>query len=715
MLYSATLPVFEAPDEEQHYAYVRYIASEWRLPPQGEASSAEHESSQPPLYYTIAALASSWGGDDTTALSLQPNRYYSNYQAPGTVNDNKNTHLHTGLETFPWQDEVLKVHLARLANLFLGGLTVGTTYLLAHEIFPEQRVLALTAAAIVAFNPQFLFISSAVNNDASVSAFSTLALWQIARGLHRGYGYWEVTWLGVSIGLAALSKVSALTLLPFSLLITGFRTWLQHSRLSYPQRLRSITIRWSLIVLIAFAISGWWYIRNAALYNDPLGLQTHFEMWWAHQEPLSLNHLQGQLSEVELSFWAAFGMGNVRLPRVFYIAMKILVRLAFVGLILWGIQSWKDKAYLKPRVWSFATLILWLLVTLVALLRWMQLVKAGLGRLLFPAIGAVAILLIWGLTQLVSCISNFKFQFRRFAVDAPHFASIGLTVALFLVSAASPFTTIRPAYARPPIYETESVPQPAHRLDWVYLEKGEPLARLRGYDLAPKSARPGETVHVTLYWEALRKTDANYTLFAQLFGREDAKVAQRDTYPGLGHYPTSFWQPGQVIVDEVPIPVASDAVAPTRLRLDVGLYQRGSGRLKTVDEAGNPVGATAGWLKLAPAEGHNVSTAPSETETDYQLSNAVTLIGYDLAQENETLRLALHWTCLAPMTHDYVVFVHLLIADERTLPVGELEPGVYQLKVGMYLLETGERLPAVNAAGERLPNDAIALTEIDLP
>jgi hypothetical protein len=96
------------------------------------------------------------------------------------------------------------------------------------------------------------------------------------------------------------------------------------------------------------------------------------------------------------------------------------------------------------------------------------------------------------------------------------------------------------------------------------------------------------------------------------------------------------------------------------------------------------------------------------------------------------------------MTHDYVVFVHLLdsegelvtqadgppidgdyptsywapgelIADERTLPVGELEPGVYQLKVGMYLLETGERLPAVNAAGERLPNDAIALTEIDLP
>jgi hypothetical protein len=155
------------------------------------------------------------------------------------------------------------------------------------------------------------------------------------------------------------------------------------------------------------------------------------------------------------------------------------------------------------------------------------------------------------------------------------------------------------------------------------------------------------------------------------------------------------------------------------------------------------VDTTAGWLKLAPTKDHNVSTAPSETETDYQLSDAVTLIGYDLAQENETLRLALHWTCLAPMTHDYVVFVHLLdsegelvtqadgppidgdyptsywapgelIADERTLPVGELEPGVYQLKVGMYLLETGERLPAVDAAGERLPNDAIPLKTLKL-
>ncbi|MBE9507261.1 MAG: hypothetical protein IMY86_04360, partial [Chloroflexi bacterium] len=212
--------------------------------------------------------------------------------------------------------------------------------------------------------------------------------------------------------------------------------------------------------------------------------------------------------------------------------------------------------------------------------------------------------------------------------------------------------------------------------------------------------------------------------------------------PGLGHYPTSFWQSGQIIADEIPVPVAPDAIAPSRLRLDVGLYRRGDGqRLAVVDEAGNLVGApTAAWLKLAHVE----EIAPPATSTDYRLGDAIALIGYDLDAESSGLGLTLYWACLAPMERDYTVFVHMIgpdgalagqadgppvggdyptsfwspneiITDERLIPTEGLPPGTYHLSMGMYLLETNERLPATEVDGARLLDDIVPLMEVDLP
>lgn len=276
---------------------------------------------------------------------------------------------------------------------------------------------------------------------------------------------------------------------------------------------------------------------------------------------------------------------------------------------------------------------------------------------------------------------------------------------------------------------------------------GQPLARLRGYDLEREAVAPGETLRVTLYWEVLGETPTDYVLFAQLFGRGGAKVGQRDTYPGLGHYPTSFWRVSEVIADEVPIPVTPDAVGPSRLRLDVGLYEQESGRrLAVVDVAGDPVGtATAGWLKLASAG----EVVPPPVFTDYRLGDSIALIGYDLEMELPPeaggpggVHLTLHWVSLAPLEQDYTVFVHLvgpdgalaaqadgppvggdyptslwapgeIIADGRLISMEGLPPGTYNLRVGMYLLETGERLPAFDEHGTRLPVDTIPLDTLE--
>ena len=53
-VYSLTTPLFEAPDEVWHYAYVRYLAEERALPAlTNDASGAYQEVAQPPLYPAV--------------------------------------------------------------------------------------------------------------------------------------------------------------------------------------------------------------------------------------------------------------------------------------------------------------------------------------------------------------------------------------------------------------------------------------------------------------------------------------------------------------------------------------------------------------------------------------------------------------------------------------------------------------------------------------
>jgi hypothetical protein len=56
-----------------------------------------------------------------------------------------------------------------------------------------------------------------------------------------------------------------------------------------------------------------------------------------------------------------------------------------------------------------------------------------------------------------------------------------------------------------------------------------------------------------------------------------------------------------------------------------------------------------------------------------------------------------------------------VIADERAVPLqADLPPGRYTLLVGLYNLQTGERLPAFDEHGARLPADAVPLGIVEV-
>jgi len=54
---------------------------------------------------------------------------------------------------------------------------------------------------------------------------------------------------------------------------------------------------------------------------------------------------------------------------------------------------------------------------------------------------------------------------------------------------------------------------------------------LVGYDLDRRTARPGETLHLTLYWQALTEMEEDYTVFTHVLGEEDHLWAQVDSQP----------------------------------------------------------------------------------------------------------------------------------------------------------------------------------------
>jgi len=92
----------------------------------------------------------------------------------------------------------------------------------------------------------------------------------------------------------------------------------------------------------------------------------------------------------------------------------------------------------------------------------------------------------------------------------------------------------------------------------VTVNFGDRMA-LVGYDLSGRVMRPGDAITLTLYWQGLRRMDANYTVSAQLVDAGQRKAAQQDGWPLSGAAPTTAWQPGQMLADPYRLAVFQDA------------------------------------------------------------------------------------------------------------------------------------------------------------
>lgn len=100
--------------------------------------------------------------------------------------------------------------------------------------------------------------------------------------------------------------------------------------------------------------------------------------------------------------------------------------------------------------------------------------------------------------------------------------------------------------------------------------------RLLGYALNSERLAPGETLLLTLYWQALVPMDKRYTVFTHLLDKNSQIQAQVDSEPQGGGLPTDRWTVGQVVQDNYALTVSTRAVPGPHL-LETGLYLLATG------------------------------------------------------------------------------------------------------------------------------------------
>jgi hypothetical protein len=154
---------------------------------------------------------------------------------------------------------------------------------------------------------------------------------------------------------------------------------------------------------------------------------------------------------------------------------------------------------------------------------------------------------------------------------------------------------------------------------------------LLGAEVDRSSAQPGDPLKVTLYWHALQPIDRSLVEFVHLIDDQGIMIAQRDTWPGRGMYPTTLWKLDEVFADTLYLHLPDGAYTPNNATLRVGLYEQDGPRLTASAAPGRAVednAALIGSIKIDPRPGEY----PNAMQINFD--NQVNLLGYEMSSRS---------------------------------------------------------------------------------
>jgi len=577
ILYSVWVPLGEAPDEVDHYAYVRHLLLERRLPEGPDMTQGKH----PPLYYGLAALVG-WGIEPGFEF-IRSNPDFS-LQSPDA---SPNLLIHTALERYPYQDGPLVMHRARLLSVLLSTVTVWATWRLARLARRDRPDMALGAAGVLAFVPGFVFISGAVNNDNLATALSALALLVSAQLVRHGLTTRRVVVLGVLLGLGLLAKVSTMSVWPAAFVAVTVAlpgpfdgSWRRARAPMWRALLRSAAraMLWTCLTFgLALVVAAPWLVRNWILYGDPLGWSMAQATVDLRERALTWGDAIWLLRGWFTTFWGRFGGAvHIRLPAPVYWLLGVLSALSSLGLIVprraiarcgrgaVGTVDRADRVILVLMVLTLASSVLFVVFYSTTALGTDQ------ARLLYPALAPVAFLFYVGLSRWVPARCRTS-------------AASGFSVASALLGVTALLLIVCTTYAPPLPVSAQELGSADRRSTVVFDDQ----LGLVGYSPSDPIAHPGDTLRFTLYWQARRALATDLRSEVWIVAPDRALVTSWKRSPTGGRHSTDRWPVGVTYADEYALELPT-WLAPGHYTLWVGVREFPSEDWLLPEESGEP-------------------------------------------------------------------------------------------------------------------------------
>jgi hypothetical protein len=589
---SILLPLHKAPDEIAHFQYARFIAQTGSLPTTyDEREQAGYLSFWPPLYHVSVAALAGWSTTDSPPY-LKFAWESPRFELVQVLLDTKRL-ANTEDELWPYRGDVLMWHLGRLVALMFGVGTIVVAYFTALEIRPKNYRLAVRSAAIIAFVPAFVFISSVMSYESLVGFSTALYFFVLVKIVSGDTRLRNFIVLGLLMGVSVTTKYSTVVL-PLEVVAVFLYLALNSSKSWF------VWLKWLVITAVAAIVaSGWWFAFLVLFFNEieqygpVIGV---LKPIIAGGIDASQNYVASILTGVEVSpieetyfvtdpwyawVWTmyrslfAVDIKGYSLGLSVAVFIGVYVALAVAGLFL----TWRYQAH--KRKWVLLLLFHAGLFFLIPLLRFSiqgNISWTAQGRhVLFPVASVLPLLFIYGWD---SCLT--KRTQRLLAL---------ILVAGLLTWNVSQLIRVTDNYHNfhtlLPVKTTADVGQSIENL--VEESFGDRL-RLIGYNDAVQPTQ--NELELAFFWQSPAYPDEDYRVAVRLT-QDDETFLNYSVYPTNVRYPTRVWESWETIRDDIWLPLSDIPPGAYRLELQVcsseGPLLAGNDEWLTLNEITVPV------------------------------------------------------------------------------------------------------------------------------
>jgi hypothetical protein len=403
--YSLLMPIWEAPDEGAHFHLAWYLARK----DQYATEEKNYEAAQPRGYYYFGSVI--------IRVLDKINPDFSDYTYPREFKYN----IRIPERRFDWNAEnyrfLLGVYMLRWVNILFGALALWLNWKAFQVIAPDSPWLRMAALALMALTPQYLHIMSSVNNDTFGTVAGTLLFYltiQIVSRSQRsddsatlaphcvrcsagerpggvsrsGQPATEVATTFFSLLTVILAIIlpltTKLTVLPVSaavLLIIAVK-WF------FGFRQRKWLIISGLVILVCAAFLYVFFPETIRTAESELT----WRLFGLRKKGVDIEYLITITNQILQTYWGKVGWLAVGLP-AWVVNSLTALGVVGAGIHIYKLITWKTK---EPQFNVWAAILLIALFTILAVARNGLTTGATQGRLLFPAIGALSILMLSG-------------------------------------------------------------------------------------------------------------------------------------------------------------------------------------------------------------------------------------------------------------------------------------------------------------------------------